>query len=208
MTRTAEEGHAPDGRRYVHPSTRAALRTWLRRHQDDGAGAWIATWKKATGKPALPYGDVVEELLCVGWVDSTAGTLDADRGMLWCAPRKARSGWSRPNKERVTRLEHAGLLLPRGIAVIDQARADGSWSLLDDVENLVEPDDLRSALDADPDARAFWDAFPRSVKRGLLELVVRAKKPETRERRIATIVADAHMNSRGPFERTTRPAAG
>ena len=196
-----EEGTAPDGRRYVQAETRAQLRRWLERHQDDGAGAWLASWKKATGRPFVPYNDLVEELLCVGWVDSTAGTLDAERGMLWCAPRKRRSGWSRPNKERVARLEAAGLILPRGAAVIEQAKADGSWSKLDDVEDGVEPPDLAAALDADPDARSNWDAFPRSVKRGLLELVVQAKKPETRERRIATIVADARVNSRGPFER-------
>jgi uncharacterized protein YdeI (YjbR/CyaY-like superfamily) len=199
-----DEGTAPDGRRYVHAETRAQLRRWLDKHQDDGAGAWLVSWKKATGRPAVPYNDLVEELLCVGWVDSTAGTLDAERGMLWCAPRKKGSGWSRPNKERVARLVDAGRLLPRGIAVIEQAQADGSWSKLDDVEDGVEPDDLRAALDADPDARRHWDAFPRSVKRGLLELITQAKKPETRERRIATIVADAHDNSRGPFERKPR----
>ena len=201
-----DEGTAPDGRRYVHAATRASLRRWLAKHQDDGAGAWLVSWKKATGRPAVPYNDLVEELLCVGWVDSTAGTLDAERGMLWCAPRKRRSGWSRPNKERVARLEEQGLLLPRGVAVIEEARADGSWTKLDEVEDGIEPDDLRAALDADPQARTHWDAFPRSVKRGLLELVAQAKKQETRDRRIATIVSDAHVNSRGPFQR--KPSGG
>ena len=200
----AIEGTAPDGRRFVHAETRAQLRRWLGRHQDDGAGAWVVSWKKATGRPAVPYNDVVEELLCVGWVDSTAGTLDGERGMLWCAPRAKGSGWSRPNKERIARLEAAGLLLPRGSAVVEAARASGTWSTLDDVENLVEPADLVAALDADPAARAQWDAFPRSVKRGLLELVLQAKRPETRARRIATIVADAAAGSRGPFDRTRR----
>jgi uncharacterized protein YdeI (YjbR/CyaY-like superfamily) len=204
MVNTAVEGTAPDGRRFVQPETRGQLRAWLDQHQDDGAGAWVASWKKATGRPAVTYNDIVEELLCVGWVDSTAGTLDADRGMLWCAPRKKSSGWSRPNKERVARLEAAGLLLPRGVAVIEQAQADGSWSKLDDVENLIEPDDLAAALDADAPARGHWDAFPRSVKRGLLELITQAKRPETRARRIATIVDDAHDNSRGPFDRARR----
>lgn len=203
VARAVDEGTAPDGRRYAHAETRAALRRWLGTHQDDGAGAWLVSWKKATGRPAVPYNDLVEELLCVGWVDSTAGTLDDERGMLWCAPRKKGSGWSRPNKERVARLEAAGLLLPRGVAVIETARADGSWAKLDEVEAGIEPDDLRAALDADPLARQHWDAFPRSVKRGLLELVTQAKKPETRARRIATIVADARVNSRGPFQRRT-----
>ncbi len=204
MAKKAVEGTAPDGRRFVQPETRAQLRAWLVAHQDDGAGVWVASWKKATSRPAVAYDDLVQELLCVGWVDSTAGSLDAERGMLWCAPRKKGSGWSRPNKERVALLEAAGLLLPRGTAVIEQARADGSWSKLDDVENLVEPDDLAAALDADPPARANWDAFPRSVKRGLLELILLARKPETRAKRIATIVADAQINSRGPFDRARR----
>lgn len=204
MAKKALEGTAPDGRRFVQPETRAQLRAWLAAHQDDGAGAWVASWKRATGRPAVPYDDLVQELLCVGWVDSTAGSLDAERGMLWCAPRTKGSGWSRPNKERVALLDAAGLLQPRGAAVIEQARADGSWSTLDDVENLLEPDDLVAALDADPAARANWDAFPRSVKRGLLELVIRAKKPDTRATRIATIVTDAHANSRGPFDRARR----
>jgi uncharacterized protein YdeI (YjbR/CyaY-like superfamily) len=203
VARAVDEGTAPDGRRYAHAETRAALRRWLGTHQDDGAGAWLVSWKKATGRRAVPYNDLVEELLCVGWIDSTAGTLDDDRGMLWCAPRKKGSGWSRPNKERVARLDTAGLLLPRGVAVIETARADGSWAKLDEVEAGIEPDDLREALDADPLARQHWDAFPRSVKRGLLELVTQAKKPETRSRRIATIVADARVNSRGPFQRRT-----
>jgi uncharacterized protein YdeI (YjbR/CyaY-like superfamily) len=202
--RGAEEGTAGDGRRYVQPETRAQLRAWLGTHQDDGAGTWVASWKKSTGRPYVPYDEVVQELLCVGWVDSTAGSLDAERGMLWCAPRKKGSGWSRPNKERVAALETAGLLLPGGIAVVDQAKADGSWSKLDAVENLEEPADLAAALDADPAARENWDAFPRSVKRGLLELITVAKKPETRERRIATIVADARVGSRGPFDRASK----
>lgn len=201
VARGVEEGTAPDGRRYVHAQTRAALRRWLATHQDDGAGAWLVSWKKATGRPAVPYNDLVEELLCVGWIDSTAGAFDAERGMLWCAPRTKSSGWSRPNKERVARLEAHGRLLPRGVAVIEQAKADGSWSTLDEVEDGIEPDDLKAALDADPQARAHWDAFPRSVKRGLLELVAQAKKAETRQRRIATIVADARANDRGPFQR-------
>jgi uncharacterized protein YdeI (YjbR/CyaY-like superfamily) len=98
-------------------------------------------------------------------------------------------------------------MAPAGAAAVASARADGSWSKLDAVEAGVEPDDLRAALDADPEARTNWDAFPRSVKRGLLELVVQAKKPETRARRIATIVTDAHDNRRGPFERTPRPSS-
>ena len=191
-----EEGTAPDGRRYVQPTTRAQWRAWLVRHQDDGAGAWMVSWKKGTGRPAVPYVEAVEEALCVGWVDSTSGRLDEERGMLWFAPRKRGSGWARTNKERVARLEADGLLLPRGLEVVATAKADGSWSLLDDVENLVEPDDLRAALDADTAARAAFDSFPKSARRMILEWIRQAKRSETRATRVATTVSEAHEGRR------------
>jgi uncharacterized protein YdeI (YjbR/CyaY-like superfamily) len=180
----------------VHAETRAQWRAWLGEHHGEPDGAWLVSWKKATGRPAIPYGDAVEEGLCVGWVDSKPGKLDDERTLLWFAPRKRRSGWSRPNKERVERLTAAGLMLPAGIAVVQAAQLDGSWSMLDEVEDLVEPDDLRTALDADPAARTSWDAFPRSAKRGILEWILQAKKPETRAVRIATTVSEAHEGRR------------
>ena len=187
---------APDGRRMVHPTTRAQWRAWLGAHADDTEGVWLVSWKKATGKPFVSYDEVVEEALCAGWVDSKPATLDAERAMLWIAPRRARSSWSRPNKERVARLEAAGLMLPRGLAVVEAAKRSGTWAALDEVENLTEPDDLRSALDSDPGARASWDAFPRSAKRGILEWISSAKRPETRSARIATTVSEAHAGRR------------
>ena len=95
-----------------------------------------------------------------GWIDSIARKLDDDRTMLWFSPRKPGSGWARPNKERVERLTAAGLMTPAGQRVIDAARADGSWSRLDDVENLVVPDDLAAALDSRPPAVGTGTHFP------------------------------------------------
>jgi uncharacterized protein YdeI (YjbR/CyaY-like superfamily) len=180
----------------VHAETRASWRAWPGAHHSERDGVWLVSWRAATGKPAVPYGEAVEEALCVGWVDSRPGRLDEERSLLWFSPRKPRSGWSRPNKLRVERLTAAGLMLPAGLAVVEAARADGSWTTLDEVEDLVEPDDLRSALDADPLARAAWDAFPRSAKRGILEWIVSAKRAETRATRIASTVAEAHEGRR------------
>ena len=189
-------GTAPDGRRMVHAETRAQWRAWLVAHHAEPDGAWLVSWKKATGKPAVGYAAAVEEALCVGWVDSKPQRLDDERGLLWFAPRAARSAWSRPNKERVERLTAAGLMLPAGLAAVDAAKAHGSWTMLDQVEDLVEPDDLRAALDADPLARASWDAFPRSARRGILEWIAQAKRAETRATRVATTVSEAHDGRR------------
>jgi uncharacterized protein YdeI (YjbR/CyaY-like superfamily) len=111
--------------------------------------------------------------LCVGWVDSTANTVDDERSMLWFAPRKRGSGWSRPNKERIERLDRDGLMQPRGRAVVGAAKADGSWSLLDDVENLMVPPDLAAAFAVRAGSREQWEAFPRSARRGILEWIVK-----------------------------------
>lgn len=167
---------------------RARWRAWLAAHSEAAGGCWAVTWRKGSGRPSVPYADLVEEGLCVGWIDSRGRRVDEARTALLFTPRRTGSGWSGPNKERIGRLEPAGLLLPSGQAVVDAARADGSWVLLDSVEALEEPVDLAAALDADPAARVGWNAFPRSVRRSLLERLVLAKRPETRARRIADAV--------------------
>ncbi len=181
---------------WVHPPDRAAWREWLVANHAEARGAWFVNWKKATGRPRLEYAEAVEEALCVGWVNSLARRVNDERSRLLMTPRTRGSGWSRPNKERVERLVAAGMMLPAGLAVVEAARADGSWSSLDDVENLVEPDDLRAALDADPAARANWDAFPRSAKRGILDWIRLARRPETRAKRIAEAATLAARNER------------
>ena len=95
--------------------------------------------------------------------------LDADRSQLLVTPRKRGSRRSRANKQRIQRLTAAGRLAPAGLAAVTDAKADGSWTALDAVEELVEPEDLRAALDAEPNARANWDGFPGSTKRAILE---------------------------------------
>jgi uncharacterized protein YdeI (YjbR/CyaY-like superfamily) len=137
---------------------------------------------------------VVDEALCFGWIDSLPRRLDADRSMLLLSPRKPGSGWSKVNKDKVARLTADGRMAPAGLAKVEAAKADGSWARLDAVDALAEPDDLVAALDADPAARANFDAFPRSSRRGILEWIVNAKRPETRAARIATTVALASEN--------------
>jgi uncharacterized protein YdeI (YjbR/CyaY-like superfamily) len=180
----------------VHPETAEQWRAWLSEHAGRGAGVWLVSWKKATGRPAMSYEDAVVEALAVGWVDSTAGTLDRERSMLWFAPRKRGSGWSRPNKLRIERLEREGRMHERGRAVLEAARADGSWTLLDDVEDLVVPPDLAAGFAAHPGSREQWEAFPRSVKRAQLERLVQARRAGTRARRVEQIVVEAAAGRR------------
>ncbi len=114
--------------------------------------------------------------------------------MLLISPRKAGSNWSRVNKKIVAKLEAEGNMAPAGKAVVAQAKLDGSWSRLDDVEKLVIPDDLAQALDGVPDARELFERFPPSSKRAILEWILNAKQPSTRARRIAETAVKAGKN--------------
>jgi uncharacterized protein YdeI (YjbR/CyaY-like superfamily) len=168
----------------VHPGSRAKWR------------AWFVTWKKSAGKTDVSYNDAVEEALCVGWVDSRPRALDAERTMLWFAPRKPKSAWAATNKARVARLIEAGLMLPAGQAAIDVAKANGSWSTLDTVELLEVPADLAAAFRACPGSHKHFDAFPKSVRRGILEWIAQAKRAETRAARVSETARLAQQNER------------
>jgi uncharacterized protein YdeI (YjbR/CyaY-like superfamily) len=184
-----------DGERF-QPGTLDDWREWLAANHARTSGVWLVTWKASAPGHTVGYEEAVEQALCFGWVDSKAKGVDAERTMLWFAPRRTRSGWARTNKQRIERLTAAGLMAPAGQAVIDAAKADGSWTLLDDVEDLVVPADLAAAFDAHPGARKNWDAFPRSPRRMMLVWLVEARKPETRAKRVTEIAEHAARGER------------
>ena len=186
----------PDEAERCHVETRAQWRAWLAEHHADTPRVWVVTWKRTTGRPAPSYDDLVEEALCYGWVDSTAGTVDDERSMLRFTPRKPGSGWARTNKARVERLTAAGAMAEPGLESVRRAHADGSWTLLDDVEALVVPDDLAVALAALPPAGDNFDAFPPSARRAILLWLVQAKRAETRSARVAKTAELAARNER------------
>lgn len=180
----------------VHCQTRAEWRGWLAQHHESQRSVWLVSWRKHTGGAAVGYDDSVSEALAFGWVDSKGARLDEDRTMLYFAARRAGSGWSRPNKQRVAGLERDGLMADAGRRVIEAAKADGSWSMLDDVEDLVVPPDLAQAFDRCPGSRGQWEGFPRSAKRGILEWIVQAKRPDTRNKRIEETASSAVRGER------------
>lgn len=191
-----EEEVGPDGKPMIHPETVEEWRAWLAEHHGRGQGVWLVSWRSGTGRPAMDYDDMVSEALAWGWIDSTAGTVDADRSKLWLAPRKRGSGWSRPNKRRLERILAEGRMQPPGQAVLDAAKADGSWTLLDGPEDLVVPPDLAAALDAQQGARATWESWPPSLRKYALTQLVLAKRPETRAARVTRYVDAAARGER------------
>jgi uncharacterized protein YdeI (YjbR/CyaY-like superfamily) len=116
--------------------------------------------------------------------------------MLLYTPRKPKSAWSAPNKQRVARLLAAGLMAARGLEMVELARTSGRWTALDGVEALEVPEDLAAALEVMPPASTHFGAFPRSAKRGILEWISTAKRPETRQARILESATLAQRNER------------
>jgi uncharacterized protein YdeI (YjbR/CyaY-like superfamily) len=171
----------------VEIASRGEWRRWLERHHATSTGVWAVTTKKGSLGPDDPYvsaRDLNEECLCFGWIDSKPGRVDERRTALLCTPRKAGSGWSKVNKDRLDALLASGLVAPAGLAMIDQAKADGSWGKLDAVDALTIPDDLAVALAARPPAAELFGAFPPSARRGILEWITNAKTASTRAKRI------------------------
>lgn len=190
MTRIDDLGEppSPDGKDILAPSTRGEWRRWLASNVDRSEGIWIVYRKKPSNLDGPVYDDLVEEALCFGWIDSRVRRVDDDRVMQWYSPRRRGGLWSAANKERIDRLISAGLMTEAGRAAIDQAKTDGSWSQLDEVDALIVPADLRTALDATPDAAAVYEALADSAKKQYLWWIHSAKRPATRAGRIGETI--------------------
>jgi uncharacterized protein YdeI (YjbR/CyaY-like superfamily) len=175
-------------------SSRGALRRWLAHHHKSASTHWLVTYKKHVRDRYLAYGDIVEELLCFGWIDGRTRRLDDDRTMLLVAPRKTGSTWSASNKRRVVRLAKEGRMTASGQAKVDAAKEDGSWTFLDDIDRLLVPDDLATALAKNERAKRNFAAFNDAAKKVILLWIKTAKRDETRARRIRETVRLAAMN--------------
>ena len=168
--------------------SRQAIRKWLDANHAIADTFWLVSYKKHVTDHYVPYGDIVEELLCFGWIDSRTKRVDDERMMLLVGPRKPGSTWSASNKKRAAKLNNSGLMTPAGQMKIDAAKQDGSWCYLDDIEKLIIPDDLAEALQANRSARQNYDAFNDSAKKVILMWIKSAKREVTRSRRVRETV--------------------
>ena len=125
------------------PQNRAEWLAWLAKNHASEQSIWLVYYRASTNKPSLSWGEAVEEALCFGWIDSTKKTLDEERYMQYFSKRKSNSMWSRINKEKVAQLIQDNLMTKAGLESIAIAKKNGSWSILDNVENLVVPEDLK-----------------------------------------------------------------
>jgi uncharacterized protein YdeI (YjbR/CyaY-like superfamily) len=183
-----------DGVRTFHAKSRKEWRQWLAKNHQSEKSVWLIIYKKESVTPSVYYAEAVDEALCFGWIDSKPNKRDHESYYQYFAKRNPKSNWSKVNKEKVTYLLEQGLMEPAGLQMVEIAKQNGTWTALDSVENITLPSDLEHAFAKNKIARENWDNFPRSSRRGILEWILNAKRPETRERRIAQTVVLAAKN--------------
>jgi uncharacterized protein YdeI (YjbR/CyaY-like superfamily) len=179
--------HTPE--ESFRPSSRSDWRNWLKENHQRKQSIWLIYVKKGRQTPTLSYSDAVEEALCFGWIDSTRKSLGEDEFTQFFCRRKPQSGWSKVNKQKVLDLIDQGLMTKAGLDCIEAAKLNGSWTLLDEVEELIIPADLEAALQAHSGAKNFFLSLSKSTRKQILQWVVFAKRPSTRENRIKEIVS-------------------
>jgi uncharacterized protein YdeI (YjbR/CyaY-like superfamily) len=178
------------------PKNKMNWRKWLELNHDRKKGVWLVFYKMKSPKYNLSWSDAVDQALCFGWIDSKKLTIDEHSYRQYYTKRKPNSTWSKINKDKVEKLMNNGLMEKSGLESIETAKKNGSWTILDEVEALVIPEDLQNGFDDYKGSMEYFDSLSKSVKKGLLYWVISAKRTETRQKRIIEIVENASKNSK------------
>lgn len=172
-------------------ATAQEWRLWLQENHRTKQSVWLIHYNKKSGIPTISWSDAVDEALCFGWIDSTRKTLDGERYIQFFCKRKSKSVWSKINKAKVEQLIEAGRMSQAGYESIETAQQNGSWSILDEAEELKIPADLEAEFNTKPGSMDFFLSLSKSVRKTMLQWIVLAKRPETRQNRIGEIAERA-----------------
>jgi uncharacterized protein YdeI (YjbR/CyaY-like superfamily) len=175
---------------------RAEWREWLARSHDSSPSVQLAVVKKGSKKRGVTYEEAVQEAICFGWIDSRANILDENYFKVLMSPRKPGSNWSKSNKERAGKMIDEGLMTQAGLSKIEAAKKDGSWGILDEVEEMLIPEDLERALSCNPPAKENFEAFIPSYRKQAIYWVLSGKRPDTRAKRVEKIARAAAENEK------------
>lgn len=170
-----------------YPASRKEWRLWLKKHHRAKPSIWLVYYKKASGIPSISWSEAVDEALCFGWIDSTKKTLDEEKFIQLFSKRKIRSTWSQINKNKVKQLIEDGLMTEAGLASIKAAKENGSWTILDAAATLKLPKDLEKEFKTQPGSKDFFLSLSKSTKKSILQWLLLAKRPETRQKRLSEI---------------------
>lgn len=171
-----------------YPNSRQQWRKWLQKNHNKKHSVWVIHYKKESNIPTVTWSDAVDEALCFGWIDSQKKSIDNKKFMQRFSRRKPNSTWSKVNKQKIQRLIKEGHMTKAGFEIIETAKQNGSWSILDKVEELTIPKDLESAFKKSPHSKSYFLSLSRSKRRLLLLGLILAKRQETRVKRIREII--------------------
>jgi len=177
-----------------YPKTRQEWREWLQDNHDKKKSIWLIYYKKNSNFPTVSYNDAVDEALCFGWIDSKSKPIDENKFMQFFCRRKPNSVWSKVNKGKIERLTKEGLMTKAGFEIIEKAKQNGYWTILDEAEALIIPADLENEFQKRLNAKQYFLNLSRSDKRNILQWLTLAKRQETRQKRITEIVELADQN--------------
>ena len=177
-----------------YPKSKKAWREWLSINHVTQQAVWVIFYKQKTKKPSMTWSDAVDEALCFGWIDSTKRALDEERFIQYFCKRRPKSTWSKVNKDKVKILIDSGQMSSQGLAAINIAKENSSWEFLDDVDNLVVPNDFQVILDANITIKKTYLALSPSKKKSILHRLLFAKREETRKKRITEIIAEINFD--------------
>jgi len=179
-----------------YPTTRQEWRQWLLENHNQKQSIWLVHYNKKSNMPSVSWSDAVDEALCFGWIDSTRKSLNNDMFIQFFTKRKPKSVWSKINKAKIERLKNEGLLMPSGHESIIIAQKNGSWNILDDVEELEISADLAKEFKAHKGSKEYFLSLSKSVRKSMLQWIKLAKRPETRQKRIVELVEHASRKIR------------
>lgn len=169
-------------------------RAWLEKNHDTSTGIYLIFYKVSSEKESMRWEEAVKVALCFGWIDSTVKKLDDERRRQYFCPRKPKSVWSKLNKTYIVELIAENKMHESGSLKMIAAIKDGSWTALDDVENLIIPKDLQTAFDKSPKAYKNYQNFSPSYRKSYLYWLNQAKRETTREKRITEIIRLCNEN--------------
>jgi uncharacterized protein YdeI (YjbR/CyaY-like superfamily) len=171
-------------------ASQADWERWLEEHHAESAGLWLKIAKKGSEHETVLYPEALESALCYGWIDGQKGSHGKDFWLQKFTPRRARSRWSRINRDKAAELVEQGRMKPAGLVEVEQARADGRWEAAYEGQSRATiPEDLQRELDRNPEAKAFFATLDSANRYAILYRIQDAKRPETRARRIEQYVA-------------------
>lgn len=177
-----------------YPIDSRAWREWLMENHQTKQAVWIVFHKKSSEKKSITWSEAVDVALCFGWIDSKKISVDNETSHQYFSRRKPKSTWSKINKQKIIHLIENGLLHEAGHKSIEIAKENGFWTLLDEVEELIIPEDLDAEFATKPRAKAFYVSLSKSVKKAILQWIILARQPQVRQKRIAEIVECAEQN--------------